>query len=231
MARERARLNRYLLLLALCCPVQCLTPGNSVAAPTVRLFGSVEFRGSLSALSNWVRVTDLAARQVEELAGCNAAGEACPPAAANWQQALKQAEGLPKVEQLKEVNAFFNRWPYRLDQDAFGVSDYWATPLEFLTRSGDCEDFSITKYYALRQLGFPAERLRIVVLRDTIRGISHAVLVVYLDDDAYVLDNLSDLVLPHASYEHYLPQYSVNEFNRWAHIRPLSRPAALNRLR
>ncbi len=98
---------------------------------------------------------------------------------------------------MKTVNAYFNRWPYRLDIDVYGESEYWATPQEFLRLSGDCEDYSITKYYALKQLGVPVDRMRIVMLIDTIRGIAHAVLAVKQGDETYVLDNLSDLVLPH----------------------------------
>lgn len=230
MAREWSRLSRYLLLF-FCCLGGLLPETAACAAPALKLFGSVEFRGSLDALPGWVRVTEQAQRQVEALARCDSARETCPPAAISWQQIMKMAAGRSRTEQLKAVNAFFNRWPYRLDQDVFGRSDYWATPLEFMTRSGDCEDFCIAKYYALRQLGFPAESLRIVVLRDTIRGIGHAVLVAYLHEEAYVLDNLSDLVLSHADYGHYVPQYSVNELSRWAHIRPLKRSGDLNRIR
>jgi predicted transglutaminase-like cysteine proteinase len=62
--------------------------------------------------------------------------------------------------------------------------------------------------------------MRIVLLRDTIRNIAHAVLAVELNDEIYILDNMSDLVLVHLKYEHYVPQYSVNEFYRWAHVSP-----------
>lgn len=69
-------------------------------------------------------------------------------------------------------------------------------------------------------MGWPADKLRIVVLMETIRNVAHAVLVAYLDDDAYVLDNLSDNVLSHTRYKSYAPQFSVNENYRWAHIKP-----------
>ena len=62
--------------------------------------------------------------------------------------------------------------------------------------------------------------MRIVMLTDTIRGIAHAVLAVKQGDETYVLDNLSDLLLSHRKYEHYQPQYSVNEQFRWAHVSP-----------
>jgi predicted transglutaminase-like cysteine proteinase len=62
--------------------------------------------------------------------------------------------------------------------------------------------------------------MRIALLKDSIRNIAHAVLAVKLEDETYILDNMSDLVLPHTKYDHYVPQYSVNEFYRWAHISP-----------
>lgn len=196
--------------------------------PGKGLFGSHEFRSSLKALPNWTRVLAAAESQVREMNACNPAQRNCSAAALSWQKILREARGLHGVEQLKTVNSFFNRWPYRLDIDTYGVSEYWATPREFLQLSGDCEDYSITKYYALRQLGVSVDRMRIVMLTDTIRGIAHAVLAVTQGEQTYVLDNVSDLVLPHTKYEHYVPQYSVNERFRWAHISPASVRQGLN---
>lgn len=184
------------------------------------LFGSHEFRSTLRALPQWTRVMTQAAGQVEEMTRCNAAAQQCSTAALSWQKILGEARGLPAMEQLKAVNAYFNRWPYRLDIDVYGEDEYWAAPEEFLRLSGDCEDYSITKYYALKALGVEESRLRIVLLTDSIRGVAHAVLAVREGDENYVLDNLTDMVLPHGRYEHYLPQYSVNEHYRWAHVAP-----------
>jgi len=188
--------------------------------PGKGLFGSHEFRSSLKALPNWTRVMTVAENQVREMNACSATSGNCSAAALSWQKIIREARSRQGLEQLKTVNSFFNRWPYRLDIDVYGVSEYWATPQEFLKLSGDCEDYSITKYYALRQLGVPIDQMRIVMLVDSIRGIAHAVLAVTQGEQTYVLDNVSDLVLPHTRYEHYVPQYSVNEHFRWAHVSP-----------
>ncbi len=161
-----------------------------------------------------------AEEQTDKFFSCDASQQVCSSAALSWQKIIRKSQGLEAMVQLKEVNKYFNRWPYRLDIDVYGVTDYWATPGEFLKLSGDCEDFSITKYYALRKLGFSVDNLRIVLLKDTIRNIAHAVLAVKLNGESYILDNMSDLVLPHLKYKHYVPQYSVNEFYRWAHVSP-----------
>lgn len=186
----------------------------------IRLFQSAAFRGSFDALPKWKRVLSKAREQVHVLNSCS--GQNCPPGATSWQRIMQQARSQEPMEQLKLVTAFFNKWPYRLDQDAYGVSDWWATPQEFLKLSGDCEDYAITKYFALRELGFSQDDLRIVIVRDRIRGIGHAVLAVFMNGEAYVLDNLTSSVFAHGKYTHYTPQYSLNEEFRWSHI-PLAK--------
>lgn len=187
----------------------------------VRLFGTIEFRSNLRALPQWTRVLSVAGQQIGRYRTCRKS--TCSPAAKSWQKMMRLSANKVPMEKLKTVNAFFNQWPYRLDIEAYGKPDHWASPNEFLKLSGDCEDYSIVKFFALQQMGFKTEKMRIVVVKDQIRNIDHAVLAVYIEETAYILDNLSNLVLPHSRYQHYIPQYSVNETNRWAHIRPIGK--------
>ncbi len=223
-----SRLRCLLCLLAVSLLVGLWGCGSKASAkatagaipPGKGLFRSHEFRSTLKALPNWTRVLATAETQTDTLYACDASAGVCSSAALSWQKIIKQSQGLAAMDQLKSVNKYFNRWPYGLDIDIYGVSDYWATPGEFLKLSGDCEDYSITKYFALRKLGFSVDDMRIILLKDNIRNISHAVLAVKMDDESYILDNVSDMVLSHLKYEHYVPQYSVNEFYRWAHVAP-----------
>jgi len=187
----------------------------------VKLFGTIEFRSDLKALPQWQRVLVKAEQQMTDFSTCR--GNRCSPAAKSWRQGIRLSKNKPPMDTLKAVNAFFNRWPYRLDIEVYRQTDYWASPKEFLKLSGDCEDYAIAKYYALKQLGFAPRNMRIVVIKDRIRNIGHAVLAVYMHDTAFILDNLSNLVLPHSRYRHYIPQYSVNGANRWAHVRPIGK--------
>ena len=184
------------------------------------LFGSVELRsGSLKGLPQWTRVLGAMARDRKAFDDCAAEASLCTtPILKHWRGILASAARLKREDRIKAVNDFFNRWPYKQDRELYGVSEYWATPREFMTRSGDCEDFSIVKYFALRELGFEKEELRVVILMDRIRGIGHAVLAIYIENDILILDSLSNLILPHSRYKHYVPQYSMNETTRWAHI-------------
>ena len=189
-------------------------------ARTTRLFGTVEFRSALKNLPKWDRVLNAERQRPTFGADTSRMPE---NVAAQWKKQSADLAGKPIMEQIQKVNNFFNQWPYKTDAAVWGVEDYWATPAEFMKKSGDCEDYAISKYYALRSLGVPADRLRIVVLIDSIRQLGHAVLVVYVDDKAYILDNLTNLVLSHQRLTHYVPQYSVNEEFLWRHIRPVNK--------
>ncbi len=197
-------------------------PHQSTAAPAqasapaqgnkVQLFGTVEFKRPLSSLPAWL---DLLKR--------NGQSSIFEPAKVfkrdvTWSSFKSKA---PKafMERLRYVNAFWNTWPYKEDIVNWHKQDYWAIPDEFLKKSGDCEDYSIVKYFTLKELGVPPENMRIVVVRDTVRNFAHAVLAVYDNGDAYILDNLSNAVLSHSRLRQYMPQYSVNEFCRWAHLK------------
>ena len=193
-------------------------PNQSAAAPApaqgnkVQLFGTVEFKRPLASLPAWL---DLLKR--------NGQSSIFVPTKVfkrdvTWSSFKSKApKGL--MERLRYVNAFWNTWPYKEDIVNWHQQDYWAIPDEFLKKSGDCEDYSIIKYFTLKELGIPPENMRIVVVRDTVRNFAHAVLAVYDNGDAYILDNLSNAVLSHSRLRQYMPQYSVNEFCRWAHLK------------
>lgn len=135
-----------------------------------------------------------------------------------WYKFLDTLAGLSPREQLERVNLYANKHPYILDINNYGVEDYWAILRQFLTLSGDCEDYSLTKYFSLRRLGFNAEQMRIVALQDTNLRVAHAVLAVDFGGDTLILDNQSQSILSHTEILHYAPLYSVNEKLWWMHL-------------
>lgn len=176
---------------------------------------------SFQILPQWQRVLGYMRHDGAQLARCGMDAAACDQAAQDaWHRLIGEAMPLSTGEKVTFVNRYFNRWPYRLDKDLYGVSEYWASPIEFLGHSGDCEDYSIAKFFALRQLGLGNDRLRVIILLDTQRAVGHAVLALYDENEIYILDSLSDEVLPHWHYKHYKPQYSMNETTRWTHLPP-----------
>tara|TARA_R110000737_G_C14529479_1_gene476920 strand:+ start:92 stop:778 length:687 start_codon:yes stop_codon:yes gene_type:complete len=134
-----------------------------------------------------------------------------------WSEFLDGLKGKPPREQVNAVNHFMNRVRYIIDPRNYGVPDYWATPKEFLSRNGDCEDYAIAKYLSLRALGFPPSQLRVVVLQDLNLKVAHAILVVYLNGRALVLDNQIRGVVSATTIHHYKAIYSINEQFWWLH--------------
>jgi len=137
-----------------------------------------------------------------------------------WLQARKTAAGLDRDGQLQAVNRFFNRWPYKTDRALYRTSEYWAAPDEFMTHSGDCEDYAIAKFFALRELGFANRALRIAVVYDNLRRIGHAVLAVYAEGDILILNNQTDTIASHTRYDNFVPWYLVNETTLWTSAGP-----------
>ncbi|MDR0339436.1 MAG: transglutaminase-like cysteine peptidase [Desulfovibrio sp.] len=192
--------------------------GAGEQAPPIRLFKTVEFRSPIKNLPKWERVLGSETANTSFTVG--GLDTERKDVAARWARLKGELADAPLKKQVSGVNNFFNQWPYKTDIEIWGVEDYWATPREFVKLSGDCEDYVIAKYYALRDLGIPAKTLRIAAVKDNIRNLGHSVLVVFMENDAYVLDNLTNLVLSHKKLTHYVPQYSVNEEYLWRHVKP-----------
>lgn len=135
-----------------------------------------------------------------------------------WRELLGSLKGKSPRVQVEAVNRFVNKQPYVEDRDNWGIGDYWATPYEFFTGDGDCEDFAIAKFFSLRELGIPKDKMRILIVQDfNLGGIMHAVLEVNLDGQALILDNQVPQVRPLARIYHYHPIYSINEAAWWAY--------------
>ena len=137
-----------------------------------------------------------------------------------WHGNLQDLQGLPLDMMASRVNDLVNSQRYIIDSRNWGQSDYWETPVEFFTRGGDCEDFAIAKYASLRILGVPEERLRIAIVHDKQKNIPHAVLIVYTDEGAMVLDNQEKQMRPASRVNRYRPIFSINRNAWWLHSRP-----------
>ncbi len=122
------------------------------------------------------------------------------------QKLLSDLKNESDIKKLNVVNTWVNYIKYKSDRKVYGVSDYWATLYEFVGKGmGDCEDYTITKYYILKELGIDPKRLKFTyVIYKNRRGknISHMVLA-YLKiprpktkDDILILDNNNRLLLP-----------------------------------
>lgn len=225
MRTIRRHLGRLFLAGILCAMVMPVAATDSVAsenqdadATHPLLFGTREFRSStLTKFSKW---TGVIARYESEM---HARRQKCRVSRVNscalerWEKFLEDIAGLPRRAQIEKVNAYLNDRIYIIDPVNYGAKDYWATPKQFFDRNGDCEDYAISKYISLRSLGIPVSQMRIVVLNDLNLKIAHAVLVVYLNGEALVLDNQISQVINADRIRHYKPIYSINENSWWLH--------------
>ena len=184
------------------------------------LMGTVEFPSTnLAALPQWTRILDKMPEQRKAIARCDADPDACPSSKAiAWRAKIQELRTRDRLVQLIEINRFINTWSAKTDAAVYGTVEYWASPLEFLERSGDSEDFAIMKFYSLRELGFANDQLRIVIAMDVLSNRRHSFAATYYDGKVYVLDNVSDTVLTQEHSKYYVPTYSVNETTRWAHV-------------
>ena len=131
-----------------------------------------------------------------------------------WEAQIKASSTSSEEDKLIEVNRFFNR-QIRFSDDIkiWKQNDYWATPVEMLVKGeGDCEDYSIAKYFTLRRLGIPSEKLRITYVKALNYNQAHMVLTYYASPSAepLVLDNLINQIKPASQRRDLLPVYAFN---------------------
>ncbi len=124
-----------------------------------------------------------------------------------------------RMAQIVAVNNLINKAKYVSDDNNWNQKDYWNSPGEFMSRFGDCEDFAIAKFVALDMLGFSQESKRIVAVKDLNLKAGHAVLVVFVDGKAWVLDNQIPQVIEATKIRHYDPVFSINQKYWWRHMR------------
>jgi predicted transglutaminase-like cysteine proteinase len=131
-----------------------------------------------------------------------------------WSQMLQGEQNAPEREQLNAVNRFFNQQlSFQDDTRIWHQTDYWATPIESLIKgAADCEDYALAKYFSLRHLGIPSEKLRITYVKALSQNQAHMVLTFYSSPtaDPLVLDNLIGEIRPASQRKDLLPVYAFN---------------------
>lgn len=155
------------------------------------------------------------------LRGAQGLGELALHNAAAVQELVQQMPARDEAAKVAAVNDFYNqRIGFRSDHELYGVSDYWASPLETLARgAGDCEDFAIAKYFTLVAAGVSQRKLRMVYVRAMDMGLAvpHMVLAYYPtpDADPWVLDNLVPGLRAASARPDLTPVFSFNAEAIW----------------
>ncbi len=136
-----------------------------------------------------------------------------------WRDFIARSHALSEEEKLRAVNRFFNDYLlFANDDRIWGQNDYWASPVEALLKGeADCEDYSLAKYFTLRQLGVPSDRLRITYVKALELNQAHMVLTYYAPGsrEPLVLDNLIAQIKPASQRRDLLPVYAFNAEGLW----------------
>ena len=135
---------------------------------------------------------------------------------------IQTSRNEPLLNQIKNVNDFFNELTYKTDLMHWKKKDYWATPFEFIgTGAGDCEDYAIAKYFSLIKLGISEDKLRITYViyqkANSRFEQAHMVLTYYHKTGAepVILDNIDTRLQLASKRSDLKPVYSFNASGLW----------------
>jgi predicted transglutaminase-like cysteine proteinase len=117
------------------------------------------------------------------------AGRAEPNQTQSWLKLIKTMSQFGAKGQIAGINNFINGRKNVTSIAAYGKAKNWTTPAHFFRCEDHSENYAIAKYLSLRLLGFHGDRLRVVWLRTKGRKSQHAVLMVKIADQTFVLDS------------------------------------------
>lgn len=203
------------------------------------LFAFVQSFGGVR--DKWLEVTRKLDDERVQLALCDGDRDRCAaPAALQLLAIVDNARAREGRARLGEINRAINLAIRPMsDLAQYGVIDVWSSPLvTFAHGAGDCEDYAIAKFVALRLAGVGPDDLRIVILRDTIRGEDHAVAAARLDGHWLMLDNRRMAMVKDADVRNYRPLFVIDQHGVMEYADPplqaalpdrdVSPPVALN---
>jgi predicted transglutaminase-like cysteine proteinase len=165
------------------------------------------FSSNVSVFSRWTQVANRFAEQKTTET----------PSTVKWSALIDDLKSRPLPDRVTRANDYFNSIPYVPAVKNWGDVGYWETPYEFLVRGGQCQDYAIAKYFALKASGVPESDMRFVVVRDLQRSLDHAILVVAINGQDYVLDNQSAAMEPLSDVHNYRAYYAINNTGWWGY--------------
>lgn len=214
-----------------------MMPGSKLATILVLLLSVPAFAGyrfdapesylaEASALPAWAHALERHTSDRSVITDCLATEEACEGRLNGLRHVIQKGAMLEPDDQLKLVNRYINKRRYRRDRRKIALSvaeggqarlrNQWSTLLEFLDRGGDCEDYATAKYFLLRELGYAAGDMRVVVSFDRKVRAHHAVLAIRrADGSSWLLE--SDNTIRKSRQRGYRFIYAINENGIWDH--------------
>ncbi len=215
--KGRAASSAWIRLAAVDAASTATDAGPAAESPSARNdepLGLFAFRAPEGLL--WIKWRKLEAdirAEAVVLDQCRAEPDRCPSPAATRFLALienaRQHAGRSRIELVNQaVNSAIH---YMSDLAQHGVPDLWSAPLAtFATGFGDCEDYAIAKYVALRKAGASADDLRLLLMRDNSVQADHAVLAARHEGRWLILDNRRMALLEQSEIGHFTLLFALD---------------------
>jgi predicted transglutaminase-like cysteine proteinase len=164
-------------------------------------------------LSKWTGVESEIRKDGQILARCRKDASSCPLAAQRFLAIVDEGRARSGRARIGVINRAINLAIIPTsDLVQWGVVDRWSAPLEtFTTRRGDCEDYAIAKYVALRAAGVAPQDIKLVVVRNVDISENHAVVAVRIDSAWVILDNRSLALAPDREIWRATPVFEIDE--------------------
>src|SRR5271154_1986803 len=169
-------------------------------------------KGSL--WEKWLGVERKLGDERVQLALCDGDRERCAsPAALRLLDIVDAGRAREGRARLGEINRAVNLAIRPMsDLAQHGEIDVWSSPLAtFASGAGDCEDYAIAKFAALRLAGVAPEDIRIVVLRDLLHGEDHAAVLARLDGHWLMLDNRRMAMIEDIDVRNHRPLFVIDD--------------------
>jgi predicted transglutaminase-like cysteine proteinase len=162
--------------------------------------------------ARWAELQSRMLADEKALAACGTVNGSCPKAAQRLLSIVELGRKREGRARLGWINRAVNLSIKPMsDWTQYGYAQFWASPFQTLgSGAGDCKDYAIVKYAALRQLGIAPSDLRLVIVRDGLRQAEHEILAVRYEQNWLILDNLTMAMLNAEQIRHYYPLFVMD---------------------
>jgi len=162
--------------------------------------------------AKWAELQSRISADEATLGACRSGDGTCPAAARRFLSLIELGQQQQGRARLGVINRAVNLSIRPVsDWVQHGVDDFWASPLETMrSGAGDCEDYAIAKYVALRQAGLAPADLRVIIVYDAKHGTNHAVVAVHHDGEWLVLDNRTFIMVNAEAIQNYWPLFVLD---------------------
>lgn len=204
--------------------VASLSPATTASLPAFTPLNPIEqtaepFGTGTSKLTSggmvekWRNVTNSLRLEQRVLELCRRNVEICEPAARRFLAVIELGRNAQGRARIGLINRAVNLSIRPVsDMVQYGVEDVWATPLmTFSSGTGDCEDYAIAKYVALREAGIAESDLRLVVVRDNAVHEYHAVTAVRDNGRWLILDNRTLAIRDDSAIAEFNPLFAMSD--------------------